>query len=88
MKRILKLNYLQNDMTKLQNWLNDNDDRFEIIHGNNGVGFAGEVGFAGGDVIVGTLLVSLELYSDEAEVATRLKWNIEHWTSTCVNLQN
>ena len=72
MKRILKLNYLQNDMTKLQNWLNDNDYRFEIIHGNNGVGFSI------GDVIVGTLLVSLELYSDEAEVATRLKWNIEH----------
>ena len=71
MKRILKLNYRRVNVAELRIWLTDNKYIFEIVHGSN------EVSFAGGDVVIGSLLVSLELYSDEAEVATRLKWNVE-----------
>ena len=72
MKRILKLNYRRNDMAALLKWFNDNDYQFELTHAQDVC--VDQDGFP----IIGTLMLEVTLYTEEAEVATRLKWNIEN----------
>lgn len=72
MKRILKINYRKVDTGELANWLTDNNYKFELIHDNN----VCTDGFDQ-DTVIGSLILSLELFTDEAEVATRLKWDVE-----------
>ncbi len=70
MKRILKVNYRKVNVRDLTVWLNANDYRYELVHGDNHCQDIGKK-------VIGTLTLALELFTDEAETATRLKWNIE-----------
>jgi hypothetical protein len=71
MKRILKVNYRKNNMQKLSNWLTANNFKYEIVRDCD------QCNETDDGVVIGTVILALILYSDEAEVATRLQWNIE-----------
>jgi len=71
MKRTIKIDVLQNRIGPILDWLKENDYRFEIRFSGNEIydGVDGDP--------TGALIIFLEVYSDEAEVATRLKWDVK-----------
>ena len=69
MKRIITLDYHKVNTADLGTWLKKNGYRFDLIHANDRC-------YEDGTNTVGTTMIDLVLYSEEAETAVRLKWNL------------
>lgn len=69
MNRIITFDYHKVNTAELGAWLKKNDYRFELIHAN-------DTCYENGTDTVGTTMIDLILYSEEAETAVRLKWSI------------
>ena len=67
MRRLLQISYTKVNVVKLMRWLNANKYKFSMPFDDDETTQYFEKGLIG----------TLELYSEEAEVATRLTWEIE-----------
>ncbi len=72
-KRRIKINYRKVDITQLAVWMEANKYKYALVPYDMNVQHLDNIG----SVKIGSLIMYIEVYTEEAEVATRLQWNVE-----------
>lgn len=69
MKHTIKFDYHKINSAEVGRWLKENNYQYDMIHANDKC-------FENGTECVGTTMIDLVLYTDEAVTATKIKWNL------------